>query len=192
MADRLLPRTEEPRQGLQVRGLLSVWSNARVQPQAVSSLMSDSRKTTPAAPCSLLTLLVLRKKTPLTLIGPLWVSQGKCVFTDACADIFAVVCIFRVQATEQFSGVFLRNHLGSKKNTSVIIVITFCNYPYATLLEQRKTTVSLLPRSPPEHARPFHGAARFKGGVTLRQLCQHSDETRKHSVDGKALVFKAP
>lgn len=117
-------------------------------------------------------------------------SQGKCVFTDACTYILRL-CVFSVQATEQFSGVFSRNHLGSKKNTSVIIVITFCNYPYATLLEQRKTTVSLLPRSPPKHARPFHGAAGFKGGVTLLQLCQHSDETRKHSVDGKALVFKA-
>lgn len=66
-------------------------------------------------------------------------------------------------------GVFLRNHLGNKKNTSVIIVITFCNYPYATLLEQRKTTVSLLPRSPSKHARLFHGATRFKGGVILQQ-----------------------
>ncbi len=102
----------------------------------------------------------------------------------------AVVWRFTVQATEQFSGVFLRNHLGSKKNTFVIIVITFCNYPYATLLEQRKTTVSLPPRSPSKHARLFHGATRFKGGVTLLHLCQHSDETRKHSVDGKALVFK--
>lgn len=103
----------------------------------------------------------------------------------------AVAQRLRVQATEQSSGVFLRNHLGSKKNTSVIIVITFCNYPYATRLEQRKTTVSLLPRSSSKHGRAFHGVARFKGGVTLLQLCQHSDETRKHGEDGKALVFKA-
>ena len=101
-----------------------------------------------------------------------------------------VVWRFRIYATDQFSGVFFRNHLGSKKNTSVIFVITFCNYPHATLLERRKTAVSLLPRSPSKHVLPFGGAACFKGGVTLLHLCQHSDETEKHSVDGKALIFK--
>lgn len=101
-----------------------------------------------------------------------------------------VVWCFRIYATDQFSGVFFRNHLGSKKNTSVIFVITFCNYPHATLLERRKTAVSLQPRSPSKHVLPFGGAACFKGGVTLLHLCQHSDETEKHSVDGKALIFK--
>lgn len=37
----------------------------------------------------------------------------------------------------------------------------------------------------------FHGAARFKGGVSLPRLCQHADETRKHGVDAKARLFKA-
>lgn len=93
----------------------------------------------------------------------------------------AVVYIFRVWATEQVSDVFLRNHLGSKKNTFVIIVITFCNYPYAVLLEQRKTTVNLLLRSPSKHARPFHGAACFKGRVTLGS-CVNTVMKQEHTV----------
>lgn len=75
----------------------------------------------------------------------------------------------------------MRNHLGSKKNTFVIIVITFCNYPYAVLLEQRKTTVNLLLRSPSKPARPFHGAACFKGGVTLGS-CVNTVMKREHTV----------
>lgn len=77
--------------------------------------------------------------------------------------------------------VFLRNHLGSKKNTFVIFVITFCNYPYATLLGLGKTTVNLLPRSPSKHAGLVHGVACFKEGVILGS-CVNTMMKQEHTV----------
>lgn len=45
------------------------------------------------------------------------------------------------------SGVFLKNHYGSKKNNSCIFHLSLNNCPYGTLLKMT-TTVSLPPRSP--------------------------------------------
>lgn len=96
----------------------------------------------------------------------------------------------RVWATEQCSGLFLRNHLGSKKNTSVIIVITLRNYPYATPLEERKTTVSLPPRSSSKHAGRFMVLHASKE-VSLSCSCVNTAMKQENSVDCKASLFKA-
>lgn len=85
---------------------------------------------------------------------------------------------------------FLRNHLGSKKNTSVIIVITLRNYPCATPSEQRKTTVSLLPRSSSKHAGRFT-VLRASKEVSLSCSCVNTVMKQKNSVDCKASLFKA-
>lgn len=95
-----------------------------------------------------------------------------------------------LETTEQDSGVFLKNGLGNKKNNSVIIIITFRNYPYATLLEQRKTTVSLLQRSHLKHADRFMVLHASKE-VSLSCSCVNTMMKQENSVDGKALVFKA-
>lgn len=84
----------------------------------------------------------------------------------------------------------MKNGLGSKKNNSVIIIITFRNYPYATLLEQRKTTVSLLQRSHLKHADHFMVLHASKE-VSLSCSCVNTMMKQENSVDGKALVFKA-
>lgn len=98
-------------------------------------------------------------------------------------------CGIPVGATEQRSGLFLRNHLRSKKNTSVIIVVTLRNYPHATPSEERKTTVSLPPRSSSKRAGRFT-ALRASKEASLSCSCVNTVMKQENSADCKASLFK--